>query len=190
MTSALRAIFRKNSSGRARITGLDSNDEARVLSSVLKAGSLPTPLDIIEERAVDPSLGKDSDRKGDPLQVLGLVLVPWFMIIYYKILRRSSQCCTHFKRIYSARIYVQLACRSLPGIAGIILTIGMAVDANVLIFERIRRKNWMWKIDLEARWIPATVALCDHLDANITALLLLRLCCITGTGSVRRICNH
>ncbi|MEZ4747709.1 MAG: protein translocase subunit SecD [Calditrichia bacterium] len=179
-------IQEKIRQGRARITGLDSNDEARVLSSVLKAGSLPTPLDIIEERTVGPSLGKDSIEKGTLSTVLGLVLVAFFMIIYYKF----SGVVANVALILNVFILLGFmsslhATLTLPGIAGIILTIGMAVDANVLIFERIREELDGGKSTWAALDTGYGRAFVTILDANITTFIAAVVLYNFGTGPVR-----
>ncbi len=134
-------IQEKISGGKARITGNFSTEEARDLAIALRAGALPAPVLILEERTVGPSLGSDSIRKGLISMCVGGILVILFMIIYY----RGSGLIADFALILNIILIAGglaafQATLTLPGIAGIILTIGMAVDANVLIFERIREE--------------------------------------------------
>ncbi|MCK5076383.1 MAG: protein translocase subunit SecD, partial [Calditrichia bacterium] len=134
-------IRNKIPNGRASIDGMASLEEARDLSIVLKAGSLPTPVTIIEERTVGPSLGKDSIEKGSMSIMIGFLLVIIFMLFYYKI----GGIIADFALVFNMLIIMGVmgyfhATLTLPGIAGLILTIGMAVDANVLVFERIREE--------------------------------------------------
>ncbi len=172
--------------GRARITGLDSNEEARMLASVLKAGALPTPLQIIEERTVGPSLGKDSIKQGTLSAIAGLILVAIFMMIYYKV----SGMIANFALIMNIFILLGFmsslhATLTLPGIAGIILTIGMAVDANVLIFERIREELDRGKSKWAALDLGYGKAFITILDANITTLIAAVVLYNFGTGPIR-----
>jgi protein-export membrane protein SecD len=160
--------------------------EARDLALVLRAGALPAPLRIMEERTVGPSLGQDSIDQGMRAGVIGLILVVLGMMIYYRF--------TGFLAVSALVVYVAIlmgglaalnATLTLPGIAGIILSIGMAVDANVLIFERIRE-------ELDAgRAIRTAVdegfghALSAIVDANITTLITALILFQVGTGPVR-----
>jgi len=128
-------------SGRSQITGMEDLNEAKLLEIVLKAGALPAPVDIIEERTVGPSLGQDSIAQGFNSTLLGFFLVAVFMIFYYKKIGVVADLALFFSLIFIVGILAGFhATLTLPGIAGIILTIGMAVDANVLIFERIREE--------------------------------------------------
>jgi preprotein translocase subunit SecD len=179
-------IREKIRGGRARITGLNTKEEAEVLASVLKAGSLPTPLEIIEERSVGPSLGKDSIRQGSYSALIGLVLVAIFMIIYYKFSGMIADLALVLNIILLLGVMSTLrATLTLPGIAGIILTIGMAVDANVLIFERVREEldsgKSMWAA-LEIGYARAFVTI---LDANVTTFIAAVVLYNIGTGPVR-----
>lgn len=125
-------------SGRSQISGSDNFEEAKLLQIVLKAGALPAPVEIIEERTVGPSLGEDSINKGLNSSLLGFLLVALFMIFYYKRSGGVADMALAFTLIFTMGVLAIFhATLTLPGIAGIILTIGMAVDANVLIYERI-----------------------------------------------------
>ena len=172
--------------GRAQIVGIDSRDEANDLSIVLRAGALPTPTRVVEERSVGATLGQDSVRKGTWSTVLGLALVALFMILYYKLSGVVADIALLFNIIILMGIMAALhATLTLPGIAGIILTIGMAVDANVLIFERIReeldRGKSVWAA-IETGYGRAFVTI---LDANVTTLIAAIVLFNFGTGPVK-----
>ena len=124
-----------------RITGLDSPEEASELALLLRAGALAAPMDFVEEGTIGPSLGADNIKLGIQSLLLGLGLVLLFMIFYYKIfgLIANLAVVLNIVLIVSA-MSILSATLTLPGIAGIVLTIGMAVDANVLIFSRIREE--------------------------------------------------
>ncbi len=158
--------------GRARITGLSTMEEAKDLAIVLKAGALPAPVKILEERTVGPSLGRDSIAKGTNSAILGLLLVALFMIVYYKFSGFVADIALVFNIIIVLGVMSYFhATLTLPGIAGIILTIGMAVDANVLIFERIREEldkgKTVWA-SIETGYGRAFITI---LDANVTTLI-------------------
>jgi preprotein translocase subunit SecD len=134
-------IVEKIPNGSTRISGMDDANEAKLLEIVLKAGALPAPVDIIEERTVGPSLGQDSISKGFNSTLIGFLLVAVFMIVYYRKAGSVADLALFFTVLFILGILAAFkATLTLPGIAGIILTIGMAVDANVLIFERIREE--------------------------------------------------
>ena len=179
-------IQEKIGGGRASITGNFTMEEARDLAIVLRAGALPAPVKILEERTVGPSLGKDSITKGFFSMLVGGILVVVFMVIYYK----GSGFIADFALLLNivlilAGLAAFKATLTLPGIAGIILTIGMAVDANVLIFERIREELRLGKTPraaLEAGYGKATITI---LDANITTLIAALVMFQFGTGPVK-----
>ncbi len=134
-------IINKIPTGNSQITGISNLDEAKLLEIVLKAGALPAPIDIIEERTVGPSLGQDSISQGFNSFIIGFFFVSAFMIFYYK----KAGTVADVGLINTILLILGVlagfnATLTLPGIAGIILTIGMAVDANVLIYERIREE--------------------------------------------------
>lgn len=134
-------IQEKIPSGNTRISGMADLEEAKLMEIVLKAGSLPASVEIIEERTVGPSLGQDSIRQGLNSMLVGFVLVAFFMIFYYKVSGTIADLALFFTVIFIMGILAGFqATLTLPGIAGIILTIGMAVDANVIIYERIREE--------------------------------------------------
>lgn len=127
--------------GRSQIEGMANMEEAKLLEIVLKAGALPAPVDIIEERTVGPSLGQDSVRKGFNSAIIGLISIGFFMILYYQKSGSIASAGLVFSILFILAVLAGFgATLTLPGIAGIILTMGMAVDANVLIFERIREE--------------------------------------------------
>ncbi|MDI6735607.1 MAG: protein translocase subunit SecD [bacterium] len=172
--------------GRAQIEGNFSLEEARDLKIILRAGALPAPVKIIEERTVGPSLGADSIRKGIIASIAGFVLVGLFMVIYYKLSGMIANvglvgclimllgCLAGFKGTLT-----------LPGIAGIILTMGMALDSNVIIFERIReelRAGRTVKAAIDAGYKKAFGTVFDsHVTTLITGLILFTF----GTGPIK-----
>ncbi|MCK5454228.1 MAG: protein translocase subunit SecD, partial [Calditrichia bacterium] len=172
--------------GRARITGLETMEEAQDLSVVLKAGALPAPVRLLEERTVGPSLGKDSVRKGTNSAFLGLLLVAIFMIIYYKFSGFIADIALILNIIILMGVMSYFhATLTLPGIAGIILTIGMAVDANVLIFERIREEMDKGKTVWASIETGYGRALITILDANITTLIAGIVLYNFGSGPIK-----
>ncbi len=179
-------IQEKISGGSARITGNFTTEEARDLAIVLRAGALPAPVNILEERSVGPSLGADSIRQGLISMCIGGVLVVLFMIIYYKGAGLIADIALILDIILiAAGLAGFQATLTLPGIAGIILTIGMAVDANVLIFERIREELSLGKTprsSVDSGYSKATLTI---LDANVTTLIAALVLFQFGTGPVR-----
>ena len=179
-------IQEKISGGKARITGRFTTEEARDLAIALRAGALPAPVKILEERTVGPSLGTDSIRKGLISMCVGGLLVVLFMIIYY----RGSGFIADIALVINILLIAAglagfQATLTLPGIAGIILTIGMAVDANVLIFERIREELNIGKTPraaVDAGYDKATLTI---LDANVTTLIAALVLFQFGTGPVK-----
>ncbi len=172
--------------GRARITGLETMDEAKDLGVVLKAGALPAPVRLLEERTVGPSLGRDSIQKGTNSALLGLLLVALFMIVYYKFSGIVADIALVFNIIIVLGVMSYFhATLTLPGIAGIILTIGMAVDANVLIFERIREEmdkgKTIWS-SIETGYGRAFVTI---LDANVTTFIAGVVLYNFGSGPIK-----
>ena len=179
-------IQEKISGGQARITGNFSTEEAHDLAIVLRAGALPAPVHVLEERTVGPSLGSDSIRKGIISMLVGGVFVVLFMVVYYK----GAGIIADFALILNIVLIAGglagfQATLTLPGIAGIILTIGMAVDANVLIFERIREELSLGKTpraSVDAGYDRATITI---LDANVTTLIAALVLFQFGTGPVK-----
>ncbi|MCK4904519.1 MAG: protein translocase subunit SecD, partial [Candidatus Marinimicrobia bacterium] len=134
-------IIEKISGGSTRIQGFADLNEAKDIAIVLRAGALPVPVQIIEERIVGPSLGADSIKQGTRSVIIGLIIVMIFMLIYYKIAGSIANFALIWNMILVLSILALLqATLTLPGIAALILTMGMSIDANVIIFERIREE--------------------------------------------------
>ena len=174
--------------GEGRITGNFNGDVARNLAIVLESGALPAPIDIIEERTVGPTLGKDSIEKGIMAIIIGGLLVLGFMAIYYLIagLVADFALMLNLILITAALSYSPLhATLTLPGIAGLVLTIGMAVDANVLIFERIREELKLGKSIRAAIQSGFSRAFLTIMDANITTFIAAFVLFQFGTGPVK-----
>lgn len=172
--------------GRGVIEGTFTDEEARDLSIVLRAGALPAPMFTREERTVGPSLGADSIRMGIRAALLGIAIVVLFMLIYYRL----SGAIAIIALMHSLLILFGLlaylgAALTLPGIAGIILTIGMAIDANVLIFERIREELAKAKTIRSAIDAGYDRAFTTILDANLTTLITAVVLWQFGTGPVK-----
>jgi preprotein translocase subunit SecD len=179
-------IQEKIAGGQARITGRFTTEEARDLAIVLRAGALPAPVNILEERTVGPSLGADSIRKGLISMCIGGLLVIIFMVIYYKTAGLIADVALLLNiLLIGAGLAGFQATLTLPGIAGIILTIGMAVDANVIIFERIREEMALGRTPraaIDAGYDRATLTI---LDANVTTLIAALVLFQFGTGPVK-----
>jgi preprotein translocase subunit SecD len=179
-------IQEKITGGQARITGSFTTDEANDLAIALRAGALPAPVKYLEERTVGPSLGADSIKNGLISMIIGGILVVLFMIAYYKGAGVIANIALILNIILIAAGLAGFgATLTLPGIAGIILTIGMAVDANVLIFERIREEMQLGKTpraSVEAGYDRATLTI---LDANVTTLIAALVLFQFGTGPLR-----
>ncbi len=179
-------IQERISGGRASITGSFTMEEARDLAIVLRAGALPAPVKILEERTVGPSLGKDSIRKGMMAMLVGGLLVVVFMVIYYRLSGVIADIALLLNIILIlAGLAAFQATLTLPGIAGIILTIGMAVDANVLIFERVREELRLGKTPRAALDTGYSRATLTILDANVTTLIAAIVLFQFGTGPIR-----
>ena len=172
--------------GSTVIEGLDSVEEAEDIAIVLRAGALPVPVTIIEERIVGPSLGADSVRQGTSSILIGLVLVILFIILYY----RMSGFIASFSLIWTLILLLGIlaslqATLTLPGIAGLILTVGMSIDANVIIFERIReelRKGKTVRSAIDAGYQRAITTI---VDANLTTGIAAGILYQYGTGPIK-----
>jgi len=172
--------------GRASITGSFDIKEARDLAIVLRAGALPAPVEIVEERTVGPSLGRDSIRQGITSFIVGSSLVVIFIIAYYKGAGLVADVALLFNVLFMLAILAGFqAVLTLPGIAGIVLTMGMAVDANVLINERIREEQRSGKSPRAAVEAGYERALPAILDSNITTFLSGVILFQFGTGPIR-----
>ncbi len=180
------ATIRDQLGKRFQITGLDNTEEARDLALLLRAGALAAPVEIIEERTVGPSLGKENIEQGFRSVVIGFILVLIFMAVYYRVFGLVANLALTFNLVMIVAVLSMLqATLTLPGIAGIVLTTGMAVDANVLIFERIReeiRNGNTPQASIEAGYKKAfsTIA-----DANITTLIAAIVLFGFGTGPIK-----
>ncbi len=172
--------------GSSRITGMADMNEARLLQIVLKAGALPAPVDIIEERTVGPSLGQDSIDQGFNSMMIGFFLVAVFMIFYYKKSGIVADLALFFTVVIIMGILAGFhATLTLPGIAGIILTIGMAVDANVLIYERIREELTTGKTAKAAVQSGYSNSYSAILDSNITTFFTAIILYQFGSGPIQ-----
>ena len=173
-------------SGSGMISGNFSFQEATDLALLLRSGALPTPLDVVEERTVGPDLGEDSIKSGITSLIIGFVLVIFFMIYKYKIFGLVANLALIANLVMLVGVLTILeATLTLPGIAGIILTVGMAVDANVLIFERIKEELKTEKSIIHAFDIGYTKAKITVLDANITTLIAAVILFAFGSGPVK-----
>jgi preprotein translocase subunit SecD len=172
-------------SARFQITGLESQ-EARDLALLLRAGSLRAPVEIIEERTIGPSLGKDNIEQGFRSVVIGFALVLVFMALYYKSFGLIANVALTANLVFIIAILSLLqATLTLPGIAGIVLTVGMAVDANVLIFERIREEIRNGNSPQASIHAGYEKAFSTITDANVTTLLAAIVLFSLGTGPVK-----
>jgi SecD/SecF fusion protein len=172
--------------GRTQISGFADANEAKDISNVLRAGELPAPVYIIEERTVGPSLGSDSITSGRQAMLVGFIIVLIFMVLYYQ----GSGLIANIALILNLIIVIAIlagmnATLTLPGIAGLILTIGMAVDANVIIFERIREELDLGKTVKAAIDAGYQRAFITILDANITTLIAAFVLAWIGSGPIK-----
>ena len=180
------AVVREPFGKRFQTTGLDSMNEASQLALLLRAGALAAPMEIVEERTVGPSLGADNVAQGFKSVMIGFVLVLFFMAIYYRVFGLIADMALFVNMVLLISLLSMLgATLTMPGIAGIVLTVGMAVDANVLIFERIReelRNGNTPQASIRAGYDKAfsTIA-----DANITTLIAAFVLFLFGTGPIK-----
>ncbi|MEA3240141.1 MAG: protein translocase subunit SecD, partial [Pseudomonadota bacterium] len=179
-------IQERISGGKAQISGRFDAKEARDLAIVLRAGALPAPIRILEKRTVGPSLGHDSIRKGLISMVIGFMLVVVFMVIYYHLSGLVANLALVLNLLFILSVLaLAKATLTLPGIAGIVLTIGMAVDANVLIFERIKEELRLGKTTRAALDGGYNKAFLTIMDANITTLIAAIVLYQYGTGPIK-----
>ncbi|MCB2427818.1 protein translocase subunit SecD [Methylophaga pinxianii] len=180
------ATIRDQLGKKFQITGLDSTTEARDLALLLRAGALAAPIDIVEERTVGPSLGQENINQGFASVMIGFALVLVFMIVWYRLFGAVANLALAANLVLIVALLSMLqATLTMPGIAGIVLTVGMAVDANVLIFERIREELRLGnspRASIEAGYSKAfsTIA-----DANITTLIAAIVLFGFGTGTIK-----
>jgi preprotein translocase subunit SecD len=169
-----------------QITGLDSPQESSELALLLRAGALAAPIDFVEERTIGPSLGAENIAKGVKSVQIGLALVILFMVLYYRVFGVAAVIALSCNLVLLiAFMSILGATLTLPGIAGIVLTVGMAVDANVLIFSRIREEivgGLSPQMAIHAGFQRAVVTI---FDANITTLLVALILYAVGTGPVK-----
>lgn len=184
------ATIREQLGRRFQITGLDSTKEAKKLALLLRAGALAADIDIVEERTVGPNLGKENISRGFKSIIVGFILVLIFMIVYYRIFGAVANAALMFNLIMIVAIMSILgavfgASLTLPGIAGIVLTVGMAVDANVLIFERIREEIKNGNSPQASINAGYEKAFSTIFDANITTLIAAFVLFMFGTGPIK-----
>ncbi|QCZ92958.1 protein translocase subunit SecD [Salinimonas iocasae] len=170
-----------------RITGLDSPKEARDLALLLRAGALIAPIQIVEERTVGPSLGAENIELGMQAIIYGLIAVLAFMLIYYKAfgIVANIALASNLVMIVGIMSMIPGATLTLPGMAGIVLTVGMAVDANVLIFERIREELRDGRSPQQAIHQGYDSAFSTIMDANITTFIAALILFAVGTGPIK-----
>lgn len=170
-----------------RITGISSQQEAQNLALLLRAGALIAPIQIVEERTIGPSLGQENIDMGMQAIVWGFVLVLVFMVVYYRKfgLVANAALAANLVLIIGIMSMIPGATLTLPGMAGIVLTVGMAVDANVLIFERIREEIKAKRSPQQAIHHGYDSALSTIADANITTLIAAIILFAVGTGPIK-----
>jgi preprotein translocase subunit SecD len=171
---------------RFQTTGLDSSEEAHTLALLLRAGALAAPIEIVEERTIGPSLGQDNIDQGFRSVLIGLALVILFMALYYRVFGLVADLVLIVNLVLIVAVLSLLqATLTMPGIAGIVLTVGMAVDANVLIFERIREEIRNGSSPQASIHAGYDKALSTIVDANITTLIAAIVLFSFGTGPVK-----
>ena len=180
------ATIRAQLSKKFQITGLDSPDEAYQLALLLRAGALAAPIEIVEERTVGPSLGKDNIEQGFKSVIIGFIFVLIFMAIWYRVFGLVANLALAFNLVLIVALLSMLqATLTLPGIAGIVLTVGMAVDANVLIFERIREELRIGNSPQASIHAGYAKAFSTIADANVTTLIAAIVLFGFGTGAIK-----
>lgn len=180
------ATIREPFGARFQTSGLDSVDEARTLSLLLRAGALAAPMEIIEERTVGPSLGADNIERGFQAVVIGFIAVLVFMALYYRVFGLIADLALFFNLVMVVALLSMLgATLTMPGIAGIVLTVGMAVDANVIIFERIREELANGNSPHASIRSGYEKAFSSIADANVTTLIAAIVLFTFGTGPIK-----
>ena len=171
---------------RFQTTGLDSSEEAHNLALLLRAGALAAPIEIVEERTIGPSLGQDNIDQGFLSVMIGLAVVIAFMALYYRVFGLIADLVLVVNLVMIVAILSMLqATLTMPGIAGIVLTVGMAVDANVLIFERIREEIRNGSSPQASIHAGYDKALSTIVDANVTTLIAAIVLFSFGTGPIK-----
>ena len=179
-------IQTKISSGGTRITGFSGKQEAQDIAGVLKAGELPAPINVIQINYIGPSLGQDSISSGSFSMILGLVLVFIFMLVYYNLSGLIANFALLINMVIVLAILITMdAILTLPGIAGLLLTIGMTVDANIIIFERIREELKISSSIKSAIHTGYNRAFITILDANVTTLITACVLSFIGSGPIK-----
>jgi preprotein translocase subunit SecD len=179
-------IQERISGGKAQITGNFTSEEAADLAIALRAGALPAPVEIIQNVTVGPTLGQDSIREGIRAAIIGFGAVVIFMAVYYRLSGLIADWALILNIIYLLGGFAAIrATLTLPGIAGIILAIGMAVDSNVLMFERIREELRLGKTVRAAVDSGYNKALFTILDSHVTTLITAIVLFQFGTGPVK-----
>jgi protein-export membrane protein SecD len=172
--------------GQTLISGLDDANEAQDIANVLRAGELPAPINIIEERTVGPSLGNDSIQSGKNALIIAFLSVLIFILLYYKVSGIIANIALLLNVIFVLSLLALLgATLTLPGIAGLILTIGISVDANVIIFERIKEELELGKNISSAVRSGYDRAFVTILDANVTTLIAAFVLANIGSGPIK-----
>jgi preprotein translocase subunit SecD len=180
------AVIRERLAKRFQISGLDSSEEARDLALLLRAGALAAPMEIVEERVVGPSLGADNVRQGFLASVVGLLLSLLFMVVYYRFFGVVAGLALLLNVVLVVAVMSMLqATLTLPGIAGIVLSVGMAVDANVLIYERIREELRAGNSPQAAIHAGYERAFTTILDSNVTTIIAALALFGLGSGPIR-----
>ena len=180
------SIREKIPGGRTQIEGFANINEAKDIAIILRAGALPAPVKIIEERVVGPSLGADSISKGTQAVIFGLILVLIFMLVYYRLAGIVANFALIWNIVLVLAILASLkATLTLPGIAALILTVGMSIDANVIIFERIREELRKGKTPKSAIDSGYDRAITTIIDANVTTLIASLVLYQFGTGPIK-----
>ena len=179
-------IREKIPGGRTQIEGFADMNEAKDIAIILRAGALPAPVNIIEERTVGPSLGADSISRGKKSILIGLTVVLVFMLVYYKISGVIAIFALVWNIILILAVLASLgATLTLPGIAGLILTVGMCIDSNVIIFERIREELSKGKTPKSAIEAGYNRAITTIVDANLTTVIAALVLYQFGTGPIK-----
>ncbi len=170
-----------------RITGIDSPKEAHNLALLLRAGALIAPIQIVEERTIGPSLGRQNIDSGLKAMIYGCTALAIFMVIYYKAFGLIANLALFFNLVLIVGLLSLIpgATMTLPGIAGIVLTLGMAIDANVLIYERIREELRAGRTVQQSISLGYEKAFATIADANITSFITALILFMVGTGSVK-----
>jgi protein-export membrane protein SecD len=172
--------------GRGVISGTFTAEQAQDLATLLQSGALPIPLEILSSRSIGPSLGQDSIKLSLKAGIVGLLFVVFFMVAYYRFVGFMADIALlYYSFIFLGLISAMGVTLSLPGIAGFILSLGMAVDANVIIFERIREElntGKTYKASIEAGFERAWPAI---LDSNVTTLITGLVLYIMGSGTIK-----